>query len=48
MNDPRGRGPIARLFIGLWHAMNFTRRLVFNLLLFGVLLVVLVALGSGS
>ena len=48
MNDPRGRGPIARLFIGLWDAMNFTRRLVFNLLFFGVLLVVLVALGSGS
>jgi len=48
MNDPRGRGPIARLFIGLWDAMNFTRRLLFNLLFFGVLLVVLVALGSGS
>jgi len=48
MNDPRRRGPIARFFIGLWDAMNFTRRLVFNLLFFGVLLFVLVALGSGS
>lgn len=48
MNDPRGRGPIARFFIGLWDAMNFTRRLVFNLLFFGLLLVVLIALGSGS
>src|SRR5574338_309565 len=48
MNDPRGRGPIARFFIGLWDAMNFTRRLVFNLLFFGVLLIVLVALGSGN
>jgi protease-4 len=48
MNDPRGRGPIARFFIGVWDAMNFTRRLVFNLLFFGVLLIVLVALGSGN
>ncbi|HET7126072.1 MAG TPA: signal peptide peptidase SppA [Lysobacter sp.] len=48
MNDPRGRGPIARFFIGLWDAMNFTRRLVFNLLFFGLLLIVLIALGSGS
>ena len=48
MNDPRGRGPIARFFIGLWDAMNFTRRLVFNLLFFGLLLVVLVAIGSGN
>ncbi len=48
MNDPRGRGPITRFFIGLWDAMNFTRRLVFNLLFFGLLLVVLIALGSGN
>ena len=33
MNDtsPR-RGPLARFFIGVWDTMNFTRRLVFNLL----------------
>jgi len=48
MNDPRGRGPIARFFIGLWDAMNFTRRLVFNLLFFGLLLVILAALGGGE
>ena len=48
MNDPRGRGPIARFFIGLWDAMNFTRRLAFNLLFFGALLIVLIALGSGN
>ncbi len=48
MNDPRRRGPIARFFIGLWDAMNFTRRLVFNLLFFAVLLVILGAIGSGG
>ena len=48
MNDPRRRGPIARFFVGVWDAMNFTRRLVFNLLFFGLLLVILVALGSGN
>ena len=48
MNLPRQRGPIARFFVGLWDAMNFTRRLVFNLLFFGLLLAVLVALGSGN
>ena len=48
MNPPRQRGPIARFFVGLWDAMNFTRRLVFNLLFFGLLLAVLVALGSGN
>ena len=32
MNQPRSRGPIARVFIGLWDAVNFSRRLVFNLL----------------
>jgi len=47
MNDPR-RGPIARFFIGLWDAMNFTRRLVFNLLFFGLLLVIIVAMGGGG
>ncbi len=43
---PRSRGPIARFFKGLWDAMNFTRRLIFNLLFFGLLLVVLVALSA--
>ena len=48
MNDPRSRGPIASFFIWLWNAMNFTRRLVFNVLFFGLLLMVLIALGSGG
>ena len=48
MNDIRPRGPIARFFVGLWDAMNFTRRLVFNLLFFGLLLIVLVAIASGD
>ena len=42
---PPERGPIARFFIGLWDAMNFTRRLAFNLLFFGLLLLVLLGLG---
>ncbi|HEX2594976.1 MAG TPA: signal peptide peptidase SppA [Luteimonas sp.] len=46
MNEPRRRGPIARFFIGLWDAMNFTRRLVFNLLFFGLVLLVLAAIGG--
>jgi protease IV len=48
MNEVRRRGPIARFFLGLWDAMNFTRRLVFNLLFFGFLLLVLVALNAGG
>jgi protease-4 len=46
MNDIRRRGPIARFFIGLWMAMNFTRRLFFNVLFFGLLLVILAAIGG--
>ena len=50
MNEPRRRGPIARFFKGLWDAMNFTRRLVFNLVFFGLLLVFigLFAAGDGA
>ena len=47
MNEIRRRGPIARFFKGLWDAMNFTRRLVFNLLFFGLLLV-LAAIAAGD
>jgi protease-4 len=35
------RGPIAEFFVGLWNVMNFTRRLILNLLFFGLLLVFL-------
>src|SRR5687768_15531697 len=48
MNETRRRGPIARFFTGLWDAMNFTRRLVFNLLFFALLLVILAAIGSSG
>ena len=41
MNEVRRRGPIAGFFVWLWDAMNFTRRLVFNILFFGVLLLLL-------
>ena len=46
MNEPRRHGPIASLVIGVWNAINFTRRLVLNLLFLLVLLLVLVALLS--
>ena len=48
MNEPRRRGPIASILVGIWDAMNFTRRLIFNILFFGFLLICLAALGSGS
>ena len=48
MNDPRRRGPIARALIGLWTAMNFTRRLFFNLLFFGLALLILAAMVGGG
>ncbi|GAB2627144.1 signal peptide peptidase SppA [Novilysobacter erysipheiresistens] len=47
MNQIPRRGPIARFFIGLWDAMNFTRRLIFNLVFF-VLLFLLLALFSAG
>lgn len=34
---PPRRNPVASFFIGLWDVMNFTRRLIFNLLFFGLL-----------
>lgn len=48
MNEPRRRGPIARFFKGLWDAMNFTRRLVFNVVFFGLLLVFIGLLAAGD
>ena len=44
MNPPRPRGPIARLIVGTWNAINFTRRLVFNLLFLLLLVLLLAAL----
>ena len=48
MNEPRRRGPIVRLAVGLWDAVNFSRRLVFNLLFLLVLAIVLMALFGGG
>ncbi|MFK3846690.1 signal peptide peptidase SppA [Stenotrophomonas sp. NPDC078853] len=41
---PARRNPIAAFFIGLWDVMNFTRRLILNVLFFGLLFFILVAL----
>ena len=41
MNEPSRRGPIARAIVGIWDAMNFTRRLVFNLVFFALLILFL-------
>ncbi|MDE2408296.1 MAG: signal peptide peptidase SppA [Xanthomonadaceae bacterium] len=48
MNEPRRRGPIARLIVGTWDAINFTRRLTFNLLFLFVLVIVLLAILGGG
>ena len=54
MNPPPvpRRNPVVRFFVGLWDVMNFTRRLIFNLLFFGLLFLVLigmlVAMGKGA
>ncbi len=52
MNQVVQRGPIAAFFVGLWNVMNFTRRLILNLLFFGLLFLILVifvaAAGRGS
>ena len=53
MNPPPlpRRNPIASFFGGLWDVMNFTRRLILNLLFFGLLFLMLIgfiaAVGSG-
>ena len=52
MNQVVRRGPIAAFFVGLWDVMNFTRRLIFNFLFFGLLFLCLalflVAVGRGN
>src|SRR5690606_28005683 len=51
MNQPRQghrNGPVAAFFIFVWDAMNFVRRLAFNLLFFGLLLVLLVAMAAAG
>ena len=46
MNVVRRRGPVARVFIALWDTLNFTRRLVFNLLFLLILVLVIAALAN--
>ncbi|MEG1678780.1 MAG: signal peptide peptidase SppA [Stenotrophomonas sp.] len=54
MNPPPvpRRNPVASFFIGIWDVMNFTRRLILNLLFFGllflILIVLMVAVGKGA
>ena len=52
MNQPVRRDPVSRFFIGLWDVMNFTRRLIFNLVFFGLLfliaVLVIIGLAKGS
>lgn len=48
MTEPRKRGPIARVLVGIWDAMNFTRRLIFNLIFFALLLFVLAVMAAGD
>src|SRR5690606_39474108 len=40
---PRRRNPVAAFFVGLWDVMNFTRRLILNLLFFGLLFLILLS-----
>jgi len=52
MNQPVRRGPVTRFFVGLWDVMNFTRRLILNVVFFGLLLlclmIVLAVMARGS
>jgi len=46
------RSPVATFFVGLWDVMNFTRKLVLNLIFFGLLFLIfiffIIAAGSGG
>ena len=52
MNTVPRRGPVAEFFVGLWNVMNFTRRLILNILFFGLLalflIVLLLMIGAGG
>src|SRR3546814_2997145 len=51
MNQPRQgnrNGPVAAFFIFVWDEMNFVRRLAFNILFFGLLLILLIAMASAG
>ena len=42
------RGAVANFFIFLWDAMNFTRRLVFNIIFFGLILLIIIGIALGG
>ena len=44
MNVVRRRGPIARVFLALWDTLNFTRRLVYNLLFLLIVILIIAAI----
>lgn len=52
MNQPVRRGAVAGFFAGLWGVLNFTRKLILNLVFFGFLFLLLilfvVAVGRGG
>jgi protease IV len=52
MNAPRNHGPVASFFVGIWDVMNFTRRLILNLMFFVflplLLLIMMAMMASGG
>ncbi|KRA81927.1 signal peptide peptidase SppA [Lysobacter sp. Root667] len=48
MNDTPRRGPVARFFVAIWDTMNFTRRLIFNLVFFTLLFLFLLAMTTAG
>jgi len=46
--QPNHNGPIVAFFVFVWNAMNFTRRLVFNVIFFGLLFTLLVLMAIGG
>ncbi|KQZ56989.1 MULTISPECIES: signal peptide peptidase SppA [unclassified Lysobacter] len=48
MNDTPRRGPVARFFVAVWDTMNFTRRLIFNLVFFTLLFLFLLAMTTAG
>ena len=48
MNDTPRRGPVARFFVAIWDTMNFTRRLIFNLVFFTLLFLFLLAMATAG
>lgn len=47
-SQPARQGPVAAFFVLVWDVMNFTRRLIFNLVFFGLLLLLLLGMLYGA